>query len=121
MADLGDAERVSGPGQQQEPEKIDNRLGTVLNEHEQDFREIDKRIEALPPQSWRDRIQKLEDWERENKSDHLKILLALEAIKARLSIPPTVPDSGGLPFNGGTGNDQSALSSSTDPATDRGG
>lgn len=94
---------------------IDAKLTDIVAAHAKDFREIDARLENLPPQAWKDRIQKLEDWERENKADHLKILVALEAIKTRLSIPPPTPGAGDLPFyDGGSSNDQSGISSSSD-------
>lgn len=64
-------------------------IAKLVDQHQRDIRELDRQLKNQPPQEWRDRIAKLEDWERENKADHLRILVSLEAIKARLEIPAT--------------------------------
>lgn len=52
-------------------------------------------IAALPPVEWRKRIEQLEAWDRANRADYARILIALEAIKAQLHLPPSsaVPKS----------------------------
>jgi hypothetical protein len=65
-------------------EKLEQRIEQLIQKREADWRDIDKRIEDLPSPVWRARIIALENFERENKADHLKILIALEGIKIKL-------------------------------------
>jgi len=94
--------------------KLSDRVEKALDKHDRDWREMDRRIENLPPDEWKKRILALEDWERENKADHAKIIVQLETIKilldqlARQGVRGTDP---GLPYNKGK-DDASAISSS---------
>ena len=45
-------------------------------------------ISNLPPPEWKERIKAIEADMRQNQSDHLAILVALEQIKVKLGVEP---------------------------------
>lgn len=65
-----------------------------------DYRSLENRIDGLPSSETRRRLADLEAWERENREDHARIMIALEQIKAKLNIAPgNQPDGARLPLN----------------------
>lgn len=101
---------------------LTNKLDQYITAREADYRAMDKRLDALPTPEWRKRVEDLEGWERQNRADHAQILIALEAIKAKLNIPkqPTPQDSGvRLPMNHreDRNEQQTALRGGDDPGS----
>ena len=91
---------------QNHADELTKKLDLYITQQHQDFRELERRIDNLPPADWQQRINQLEGWERENKADHAKIMGVLESIKAKLEIQPSAPDGAWYrnkePSNGGT-------------------
>ena len=79
--------------------ELNGKLEDYNTESRKDFRELERRMDMLPPPDWQQRIKALETWERENKADHAKILIVLEAIKAnqQRNFPSATPDGAWLP------------------------
>ena len=52
----------------------------------QEIKEIDRRIDELPPLEWKERIKALELDSRQNREDHATIMIGIEQIKAKLGV-----------------------------------
>ena len=61
------------------------RIDEFMRDHRNEYKDLERRVDRLPP-DYRDRVERLEIYERENKADHTNILISLEAIKAQLGI-----------------------------------
>lgn len=69
---------------------LGTKLDAILQQQRLDYRSIQEQLAKQPPTEWRDRVQHLEAFDRINRADHAKILISLEAIKAKLGLPAQV-------------------------------
>jgi hypothetical protein len=59
----------------------------LVREMAVEIKEQRKTITDLPPTIWQDRIKRLEDSERQNRDDHMDMMISLERISAKLGVP----------------------------------
>lgn len=68
-----------------------NQTARIVEKLAIDIEQIRVDMAHMPPEDWRERIRQLEVESRQNRQDHLNIMVSLEQIKTKLGVSAPTP------------------------------